>query len=123
MEADKNVDKWKREVYGSVTVTRQKEIKNWDIEGKGNGPSREIFFFFVFFLSGRKEIVLKRDAKIATQKNTKEMHPPPWLGHKNSRQKQRSQKNHPHRYPTQSMKPTKVEGPSFMNNFISDHIK
>ena len=83
--------------------------------------NRKCIFFF-FLISKREETVLKRNTKAMTQNIQKRMHPlPSW--DKKQLSKAEEQKNHPHRDPTHSMKPTKVEGPFCMNNFVSDQRK
>ena len=85
-------------------------------------PSNRKCILFYFLISKREETVLKRNTKTMTQNIQKRMHPPSQLGQKQL-SKAEKQKNHPHRDPTHSMKPTKVEGPSCMNNFLSDQRK
>ena len=78
-----------------------------------------LYLNYYFYINKRDKIVLKRVAKTVTHSvqsgNTSFL--PSWKKQLSNTEEQ--EKPHPQQEPTQSMKPTKVEGPSFMNNFIS----
>ena len=76
-----------------------------------------------FLISKREGIVLKRDAKITTQKIKQRNTPLPSWNKKKPWKAEGPKKNHPQQELTQSRKPTKDGRPFFMNNFISDQRK
>ena len=108
----------KKYIYIDIAAKTRKNIGIWN-------KVLLLYLNYYFYINKRDKIVLKRTAKTATQsvqsRNTTPSPPlsplPNWNKQLSNTEEQ--EKPHPQQEPTQSMKPTKVEGPSFMNNFIS----
>ena len=86
-----------------------------------NKTPREYFFFLI----NKEEYVLKKGAKRATQdiQDSYTYPQPNSSNKKNATKKEVAPQPHPQREPTQLMKLTSIEGPSFINILVSDQRK